>query len=80
MSSAILRLPAVVAKRGRRRSTHYDDIKKGLCTPPVLLGARSVGWPEHEIDAINSARIAGKGDDEIRRLVRDMVAARRSAE
>lgn len=48
-------------------------------TPPVLLGARSVGWPEHEIDAILLARIAGKTDAEIRELVAKLDAARRVA-
>ena len=35
----------------------------------MSLGARAVGWPSDEVDAINSARIAGKTDEEIRTLV-----------
>jgi prophage regulatory protein len=38
-----------------------------------------VGWPSDEIDAINSARIAGKTDEEIRALVVKLEADRKVA-
>lgn len=69
MVPTILRLPEVLRLRGRSRSTHYADIQQGLFTSQVLIGARAVGWPEHEVTAINAARIAGKSDAEIRELV-----------
>ncbi len=74
-----LRLPEVRVSRGRSRSAHYSDIRNGTCTEPVALGARSVGWPESEIDALNAARIAGKSDNEIRDLVVKLHAARKKA-
>jgi prophage regulatory protein len=43
----------------------------------VPIGARAVGWPEHEVTAINAARIAGKSDAEIRELVFRLEAARK---
>lgn len=73
----ILRLPAVLKARGRSRSTHYCDIKQGLFPRPVSLGARAIGWPEHELEAINHARIAGMNDDEIRALVVALEAERK---
>ena len=76
MSQVIWRLPKVKAQTGHSRSTIYLQIQEGEFVPPVRLGKRSVGWPAHEIDAINAARIAGKSDDEIRALVRSLVAAR----
>ena len=79
MTSIIERLPRVLRKRGRSRSAHYLDIDQGLFTRPVSIGARAVGWPEHETDAINAARIAGKTDDEIRTLVVTLEAARKTA-
>jgi len=79
MSHTILRLPAVLRKRGRSRSAHYLDIQEGLFTHPVSIGSRAVGWPEHEVDAINAARIAGKTDSEIRRLVRKLEVARKAS-
>jgi prophage regulatory protein len=79
MFHTILRLPAVKAKTGHSRSTHYLRIAQGLFTKPVSLGARAVGWPSSEVAAINAARIAGKTDDEIRALVVKLEAARKAA-
>lgn len=79
MPRTILRLPAVLRERGRSRSAHYLDIQQGLFTSPVPIGARAVGWPADELAALNSARIAGKSDDEIRALVAKLIAARKVA-
>jgi prophage regulatory protein len=79
MSRTILRLPAVLKRRGRSRSSHYADIKSGLFVRPVQIGLRAVGTPEDEVDALNAARIAGKSDDEIRALVLKLEAARKGA-
>jgi prophage regulatory protein len=77
MAPTILRLPAVLRARGRSRSTHYLDISQGLFTRPVPIGARAVGWPEHEVASLNAARISGMSDDEIRELVTKLEAARK---
>jgi prophage regulatory protein len=79
MTHTILRLPAVLRARGRSRSSHYLDVKHGLFTSPVPIGARAVGWPEHEVAALNAARIAGKDDKEIQALVTKLEAARKAA-
>jgi prophage regulatory protein len=79
MTNTILRLPAVLRGRGRSRSAHYLDIQQGLFTRPVQIGLRAVGWPAGELAAINAARIAGKGDEEIRELVLKLEAARKAA-
>jgi prophage regulatory protein len=80
MHTEILRLPLVQARRGRSRSSHYSDIKLGLFTRPVSIGARAVGWPAHEVEAINAARVAGKNDAEIRELVAKLESARKAAD
>jgi prophage regulatory protein len=72
------RRPAVCELTGKGRSALYADIAQGLFTPPVLIGTRSVAWPEYEIMAINAARIAGLSNDEIRKLVAKLVSARKS--
>lgn len=77
MTNMILRLPAVKAETGNSRSTHYLRIAQGLFTKPVSLGPRTVGWPANEVSAINTARIAGKTDEEIRALVMQLEAARK---
>lgn len=75
----ILRLPAVLKRRGRSRSSHYADIKAGLFVKPVLIGLRATGTPDNELDTLNAARIAGKSEDEIRALVVMLESARKAA-
>jgi prophage regulatory protein len=72
----ILRRKQIETESGYSRSTIYLRISQGLWTKQVSLGARAVGWPAAEVDALNAARIAGKSDAEIRALVRRLEAAR----
>lgn len=71
-----LRKPDVLQREGFANSTLYDNIKRGVHTRPVQLGANSSGWPEHEVDLLMAARMAGKSDDEIRELVNRLHAQR----
>lgn len=80
MLQTIYRLPVVKAESGLSRSTIYLRISQGLWTKPVRLGARAVGWPSGDVSAINTARIAGKTNEEIRALVAKLEAARKTAE
>jgi len=67
----IWRLETCKAATGYRSTASiYNLIKKGLWPKSVKLNARSVGWPDAEILAINAARIAGQTDDQIRDLVK----------
>ena len=79
MKRTILRIPSVKSESGLSRSTIYLRIAQGLWTKPVSLGARAVGWPSNEVEAINTARIAGKTDEEVRALVAKLEAARKIA-
>lgn len=79
MAHNILRLPDVKLSCGLSRSTLYLRISQGLWPKPVNLGGRAVGWPAHEVAAINAARIAGKSNEEIRKLVLNLETARREA-
>lgn len=73
----ILRMPAVKAETGHRsHASIYGAVKNGTFTKPVQIGQRSVGWPSEEVAAINSARIAGKSDAELRELVTELHARR----
>jgi len=49
MVTAILRLPAVIARTGLSRSTIYLRVSEGSFPEPVSLGDRAVGWIEAEI-------------------------------
>jgi prophage regulatory protein len=73
---SILRLRAVLDARGIEKSQQYLDVRNGLFTPPIKLGAKAVGWPASEVAALNAHRIAGKSNDEIRFLVGRLIAAR----
>jgi prophage regulatory protein len=75
----ILRRKQVQVHVGLSRSTLYLRIAEGTFPKPVSLGARAVGWPANEVEALNAARIAGKTNSEIRNLVAKMEAARKRA-
>ena len=77
---SILRMPAVKAETGHRsHASIYTAIKAGLFTQPVQIGQRSVGWPDYEVKAINTARIAGKSEADLRELVNRLHAKRTDA-
>ena len=74
---SILRMPAVKAETGHRsHASIYNAIRDGLFTTGVAIGQRAVGWPDYEVSALVSARIAGKSDAEIRELVNRLHAKR----
>ncbi len=75
----LLRLPEVQARTGLGRSSIYQRQRDGLFPPSISIGTRMAAWPDHEIDAINKAHIAGQTDDEIRALVARLVIARKGA-
>lgn len=54
----LLRLPAVEAATGYRRSTIYRLIQQGKFPRPISLGARASAWVEDEINSWVQERIA----------------------
>jgi len=73
----ILRMPAVKGRAGHRSDASiYNAIRDGLFTTGVAIGQRAKGWPDYEVDAIITARIAGQTDDQIRELVLRLHAKR----
>ena len=78
MPNTLLRFSTVKAKTGYPRSTLYYQIARGTFPAPVKLGERAVGWLAGEVDAVIQARVSGKPDDEIRGLIRQLVAARQA--
>ena len=61
---------------GLPRSSFYNYISEGLIPSGIHIGARSVAWLQSEIEAVNLARIQGKTDNEVRQLVKELVASR----
>lgn len=79
MARYLLRRPELRQRIGRSNSAIDNDVRDGLIPPPVRCGPRSVAWPSDEIDAIVDARVADATDEEIRALVRRLIAARRKS-
>ena len=77
---SIMRAERVEALTGFTPSSRDREIRNGLFPPAIKLSpdtkCRAVGWIESEIAAVNAAKIAGAGEDELRRLVAELVAAR----
>lgn len=80
MTNAILRLPAVISETGYSRSTIYLRIAQGLWPKQVTLGPRCIGWPAKEVAELNAARISGKDDEQIRRIVTTLENERKSVD
>lgn len=78
LDTSFVRFPAAVRVRGRSRSQTYIEINAGLMPPPVRIRGRATAWPAYELDALNRAEIAGATDDEIRALVRELLARRKT--
>ena len=76
MAITIQRLFKAKESLGVSRSTFYLQINEGLITKPVQIGARAVGWPSNEIEAILNARIAGKKPTEIKEIVKELESQR----
>ena len=75
-SIKILRLPAALERLGMGETSYRTAMAEGLAPKLIPLGARAVGIPEHELNQVIRARIAGLPDDEIRKLVERIHAER----
>jgi len=56
-SHTILRLPVVIQKTGRSRSSIYAGVKAKTFPKPIDLGERSIGWLEADVDSWIESRI-----------------------
>ena len=74
--NSFLKVQKVMEVTCLSHSTLYARIKQGLMPPPVKLSERCAVWPEHEISALNAARIAQNSNDEIRELVKQLLRQR----
>jgi len=77
---AILRVNRVMDCMGVRRTSIHEAVKDGTLTRPIRVTARAVGWPEHEVNAVIAARIAGKSKAEIQALVTELHTQRAKAD
>lgn len=74
----IIRKPEVLATLGISKSTLFNRIQAGLLPPSINLGGRACGWLETEIQAVLSALVSSRENNEIKQLVDDLVEARKT--
>ena len=74
----IIRILEVTKRFGLAKSSTYDRITKGLIPPPIILGGRSKGYIESEINSVLKAMISGKTEGEIKLLVVDLIQQRQN--
>ena len=65
----MLRLAEVLERFGKKETAVRDAIAAGLFPSFVQLGGRCIGLPEHELEQLLRARIAGLPEADIRNLV-----------
>lgn len=75
-TNKIIRLPAVQEALAVGRTSIYQALGEGLITKPIKVSARLNAWPESEIEAIKSARIAGQSNEQIKSLVIELQTRR----
>lgn len=73
----LIRPNEVMKRRSVGHSKLYDEIAKGLWPPFIKIGRSSIE-PEHEVNVMLAAIVAGATDDERRQLVQQLVAQRKS--
>jgi len=56
--SRVLRLKEVILRTGLSRSTIYQRAKDNSFPKQIILGARSVGWVERDIERWIQSRIS----------------------
>ena len=76
MQESFIRLKKVEDRTGLKKSMVYDLMSRGEFPKSIKIGERAVAWIESEVDAINAARMAEKSADEIRELVKNLMAKR----
>ena len=59
----------VLRRKAIGRSTLYAEIQRGVFPKPVKLGARKVGWPQHEVDQMMLLYLRSPIEHECREFV-----------
>jgi len=77
-SLKLIRKPEALKICGLSKSTLHLRINAGLMAPPISIGDRAVAFVRKEIMVVIAAQIAGKNNDEIRSLVKELVAQRQN--
>ncbi len=74
----LIRFEQVLPLYGTAETRFRQDVREGLMTSPIKPSRKLSLWPESELTAINAARLAGRKPDEIRALVQQLHAKRKT--
>lgn len=72
----IIRQREVLELFGISRSGLYQKLKDGSFPRQINIGARAVGWLESEVMTVFYAMVAGKKNEQIKVLVRELLESR----
>lgn len=72
----LIKKPQVLALTCMSKSTLHLKLLDGLIAPSISIGDRAVAFIEYEVLAVIAAQIQGQSKDEIRLLVKELVAQR----
>ena len=75
----LLTTKATCSRSGLSRTGLYRKLNEGRFPQPAKIGNLNY-WGEHEVNEINRAVLAGKTDEEIKKIVRKIEAARVAVE
>lgn len=76
MQTQIIKLSDILKVYPKSKSSIYLDIQNQTFPPPISLGSRSVGYILNEVNAVITARIEGRTDDEIKTIVLELTSQR----
>ena len=74
----LIKKPEVLTLMCMSKSTLHVKQNDGLIAPSISIGDRAVAYVEHEVLAVIAAQIKGQSDEEIRLLVKQLVAQRQN--
>jgi len=72
----VIRKSEAICLAGLSKTSIYEQSRSGLFPKPISLGARAVGYLEHEVLTLIAARSVGKSDNEIREIVKALILQR----
>ena len=75
----ILRKPEVIQITGLSNTSLFERTKDRLFPTSISLGGRAIGYLEHEVAAVVTARAAGYNDEQIRNLVKLLILKRQES-
>jgi prophage regulatory protein len=72
----LIRRAEVLQLTQRSKSSLYLDEQNGIFCPPVSIGCRAKAYLKHEVETVIQARIEGQTLEQLKALVKNLIANR----